>query len=84
MRTRFERRRPWWSVRPELPVRSSGGRRRPTVALLILLLPLLGAAGSPAAAQVGRSTGLPVPRFVSLASDQVNVRHGPGEQYPIQ
>ncbi len=84
MRTRFERRRPWWSVRPDLPVRSSGGRRRPTVALLILLLPLLGVAGSPAAAQVGRSTGLPVPRFVSLASDQVNVRHGPGEQYPIQ
>jgi SH3-like domain-containing protein len=26
---------------------------------------------------------LPVPRFVTLRSDQVNVRTGPGEQYPI-
>jgi len=26
---------------------------------------------------------LPVPRFVSLRSDKVNVRTGPGEQYPI-
>jgi SH3-like domain-containing protein len=26
---------------------------------------------------------LPVPRFVSLRSDEVNVRTGPGERYPI-
>jgi SH3-like domain-containing protein len=26
---------------------------------------------------------LPIPRFVSLRSDQVNVRTGPGERYPI-
>jgi SH3-like domain-containing protein len=26
---------------------------------------------------------LPVPRFVTLRSDKVNVRTGPGEQYPI-
>jgi len=34
---------------------------------------------------VGRSTGLSVPRFVSLAQNQteVNVRFGPGRQYPI-
>ncbi|MEM7042881.1 MAG: SH3 domain-containing protein [Pseudomonadota bacterium] len=33
----------------------------------------------------GRSTGLPVPRFVSLDARQreVNVRFGPGQQYPI-
>jgi SH3-like domain-containing protein len=36
-----------------------------------------------ASAQVGRSTGLPVPRFVSLGQDKVNVRFGPGKQYPI-
>lgn len=29
------------------------------------------------------TTGLPVPRFVSLKSDEANVRTGPGERYPI-
>lgn len=29
-------------------------------------------------------TGLPVPRFVSLAAGEVNVRTGPGTKYPIQ
>lgn len=28
-------------------------------------------------------TGLPLPRFVSLASDEINVRSGPGKRYPI-
>ncbi len=28
-------------------------------------------------------TGLPVPRFASLASSEVNVRVGPGKRYPI-
>ena len=28
-------------------------------------------------------TGLPIPRFVSLRSDQVNMRAGPGTRYPI-
>lgn len=37
----------------------------------------------PAWAQAGRSTGLPLPRFVSLAADRVNVRFGPGKQYPV-
>jgi SH3-like domain-containing protein len=32
---------------------------------------------------VGASTGLPIPRFVSLRADQVNMRVGPGDQYPI-
>jgi SH3-like domain-containing protein len=31
----------------------------------------------------GRSTGLPVPRFVSLGADQVNLRYGPGREYPV-
>lgn len=47
-------------------------------ALVVLL-----AAHTPAAAQAGRSTGLPLPRFVSLTDDRVNVRFGPGKQYPI-
>lgn len=33
--------------------------------------------------QKGES-GLPVPRFVSLKSDEINVRSGPGTRYPIQ
>lgn len=33
-------------------------------------------------AQTPRGTGLPIPRFVSLKSDRVNMRNGPGTQYP--
>lgn len=57
--------------------------------LAALALALVCAAAPPATAQqsltIGRSTGLPVPRFVSLDPDQseVNVRFGPGQQYPI-
>ncbi len=29
------------------------------------------------------TSGLPVPRFVSLKSDETNVRTGPGTRYPI-
>ncbi len=31
----------------------------------------------------GASTGLPIPRWVSFRSDEVNLRSGPGTQYPI-
>jgi SH3-like domain-containing protein len=30
-----------------------------------------------------RGTGLPLPRFVSLKSDEVNVRRGPGQEYEV-
>jgi SH3-like domain-containing protein len=33
---------------------------------------------------VAAEKNLPVPRFVSLRSEQVNVRTGPGERYPIE
>ncbi|MCC6734713.1 MAG: SH3 domain-containing protein [Bauldia sp.] len=33
--------------------------------------------------QVGQTTGLPIPRFVSLAAGEVNVRNGPGSDFPI-
>jgi SH3-like domain-containing protein len=63
----------------------SGTRRRwllgwtlPLLALALLLEPV------GALAQAGRSTGLPVPRFVSLNSDEVNVRFGPGREYPVK
>lgn len=35
-------------------------------------------------ASAATSTGLPVPRFVTLKADEVNVRTGPGTRYPIQ
>jgi SH3-like domain-containing protein len=31
----------------------------------------------------GSNTGLPLPRFVALRSDEVNLRAGPGTRYPI-
>jgi SH3-like domain-containing protein len=48
------------------------------------------AAAKPAAAarptlpaNVGTVTHLPLPRYVSLRSDEVNMRSGPGERYPV-
>ena len=38
---------------------------------------------SPALAQ-SRGDSLPIPRYVSLKSEEVNVRTGPGVQYPIE
>jgi SH3-like domain-containing protein len=37
---------------------------------------------SPAVETVGSATGLPLPRFVSLKADRVNLRNGPGTEYP--
>lgn len=55
--------------------------------ILCLLVPLLCAAapdpGNGPGPALGSATGLPVPRFVSLRSDEVNVRAGPGFQYPV-
>lgn len=50
---------------------------RPAVPIIVLCLiaaPALAAGGS----------GLPLPRFVTLKSDETNVRTGPGTRYPIQ
>ncbi len=38
--------------------------------------------GAPSGAQVGPS-GLPLPRFVSLKSDRINVRAGPGQDHRV-
>ena len=40
------------------------------------------AADPPSTAQ-RRGSGLPIPRFASLRSDEVNVRTGPGSRYPV-
>lgn len=43
-------------------------------------------AAGPAAPAPGIAppTGLPVPRFVTLRSEEVNVRTGPGTRYPVE
>ncbi len=51
---------------------------------VVVLLALLGVAGGPArAGDVGAVTGLPLPRFVSLASDVANLRLGPRRSYDV-
>lgn len=58
------------------PLSSARHRLVAAAAGLLALLALL-------PAQAADKTALPVPRFVTLRSDKVNVRTGPGEQYPI-
>lgn len=46
------------------------------IALFTVMMPSLQAAGH-------KGTGLPLPRFVSLRSGEVNLRTGPGVQHPV-
>ncbi|HEX7775846.1 MAG TPA: SH3 domain-containing protein [Parvibaculum sp.] len=39
---------------------------------------------TPPKTTVGPASGLPVPRYVSLKSGRINVRRGPGDDYPIE
>lgn len=59
----------------DLPI----SRRAELPVILVALLVVLAVAGAAAA-----ETGLPLPRFVSLAADRANVRAGPGTRYPIR
>lgn len=54
--------------------------------LRLAMLACLGLAGlgiTATTAGAGETSGLPLPRFVSLRSDEVNLRTGPGQRYPI-
>ena len=56
-------------------------------AVFFLLLPLKAGAeksASPGKKPPCRSTTLPLPRFVSLGAEEVHVRAGPGQKYPIR
>lgn len=54
------------------------------LALLLTLAPaLMAQSAAPDESGKGGVTGLPVPRFVSLRADEVNLRTGPGIRYPI-
>lgn len=55
--------------------------RRALAALLIMILTVGTAAV--AVAQVSGS-GLPLPRYISLRAGEVNLRTGPGVQYPVE
>ena len=50
---------------------------------LLIVFPMLAPYGAGAEEDEG-ATGLPIPRFVSLRSGQVNMRAGPGTRYPIE
>lgn len=76
------------------PALAYGQLRLPRLAFLSGVVALLLAAGSafaqtvPAttatpAVSVRKGSGLPVPRFAALRSDEVNVRAGPGTRYPV-
>ncbi len=51
--------------------------------LLLWILLLSGTVRAQDAQRIGES-GFPLPRFASLASDEVNMRTGPGSQYPVR
>ncbi len=59
-------------------------RRRLAIAALLLLGGWAAAPqGSGPGPALGQVSKLPVPRFVSLRTDKVNFRAGPGFQYPV-
>jgi SH3-like domain-containing protein len=57
------------------------------VKLLLFVAAMLAAitpGSAEGASSVGTEARLPVPRFVSLRADKVNLRTGPGDRYPIE
>lgn len=54
------------------------------VAAFVVVAALLVAAWPGRAQPTAGPSGLPLPRFVSMASNEVNVRAGPGPEYPIK
>jgi SH3-like domain-containing protein len=62
-------------IRPSVPLWAA------FVALLLLGGPVSGA--EPPGTAQRKGSGLPIPRFATLKSDEVNVRTGPGPRYPI-
>ena len=67
-----------YSQRPKLMTACPVNPRSILLVLALLTLATLNARSSETA-----GSGLPVPRFVSLADDRVNARAGPGFRFPI-
>jgi SH3-like domain-containing protein len=55
-----------------------------TVAAALITCVFLLAPATVSLAASQASSGLPLPRFVSLRADEVNMRTGPGVQYPVE
>ena len=51
--------------------------------LAVVGLAVVGMAGASAQQTIGSASGLPLPRFVSLKSDKVNLRQGPSRNHQI-
>jgi len=51
------------------------------ISTFLIVLALL---AQPTLLFAANSSGLPIPRFVTLKSDDTNIRTGPGTRYPIQ
>ena len=51
--------------------------------LMVMTVTPMRAAGAQETKLVVQGSGLPVPRFVTLKSDTVNMRVGPGREYPL-
>ncbi len=58
--------------------------KKVTFALMFLWVALMGAVPAGAEDAKDATPPLPVPRFVTLAADEVNLRTGPGMRYPIR
>ncbi|HEX9568125.1 MAG TPA: SH3 domain-containing protein [Rhodospirillales bacterium] len=56
---------------------------RPRRADFLWVLAVWAMLAAPAAIAASKSSGLPLPRFVSLRAGEVNLRTGPGVQYPV-
>ncbi len=52
--------------------------------VFLVLMYVMTAAGVPSAWAAPEGSGLPLPRFVSLRANEVNMRTGPGVQYPVE
>src|SRR5213595_386797 len=60
------------------------GCARAFIGIVSVFVVLAGTERLSVAAPSDGDTGLPVPRFVSLHADRVNLRTGPGDRYPIE
>jgi SH3-like domain-containing protein len=65
-------------------LRLAGLFRLVSVLCVVSLAAITLATSGPQANAADPGSGLPVPRFVSLRSDKVNVRSGPGARYPVE
>jgi SH3-like domain-containing protein len=68
---------------PRIPKVGTAGRRLQKWLILFSGITFIYALGIDIVVAANK-TGLPLPRFVSLRKDQVNVRTGPGIRYPVE